>query len=89
MEDLEQFREKIDEIDKKLVELFEQRMETVLKVGAYKRQNNLPILDEGRENVIIEKNMARLKNKAFKDPLESFFIHLMDLSKKEQEKIIK
>jgi monofunctional chorismate mutase len=89
MENLEQYREEIDEIDKKLVELFEKRMATVLKVGAYKRENNLPILDEDRESIVIEKNITRLKNKAFKDALESFFIHLMNLSKKEQEKIIK
>jgi chorismate mutase/prephenate dehydratase len=87
MEGLQQYREKIDEIDEKLVALFEERMETVLKVAAYKKEYNLPILDEAREEKVINKNKARLKNKEFEDSLESFFIHLMNLSKKEQEKI--
>lgn len=88
MEDLKDFRDKIDEIDEKMVILFEERMETVLKVAEYKKQNNIPIFNEGREKEVIEKNTARLKNKDFEDSLGKFFIHMMNLSKEEQKKII-
>ena len=80
---------KIDEIDEKMVILFEERMETVLKIADYKKQNNIPIWNEGREKNVIEKNTNRLKNKDFHDSLEKFFIYLMVLSKEEQKKLIK
>lgn len=88
MEDLKQLRDRIDEIDEKLVTLFEERMETVLKVADYKKKNNIPILNMNREKEVIAKNKLRLKNNDFEDSLESFFIHLMNLSKEEQKKII-
>lgn len=88
MEDLKQLREKIDQIDEKLVELFEERMETVLEVASYKKENNIPVLNQSREDEVIEKNKNRLKNKSFGDSLEKFFIYLMSLSKEEQRKTI-
>ena len=80
-------REKIDEIDQKLVALFEERMEIVLKVAEYKRLNNKPILDEDREKEVIDRNKSKLKNKKFEDSLEIFLNELLSLSKKEQKKI--
>ena len=87
MDDLILLREKINEIDQKLVVLFEERMEIVLKVAQYKRLNSISILDEDRENEVIDRNKARLKNKNFEDSLEKFLNELMNLSKKEQKKI--
>ena len=87
MDDLMKLREKIDEIDQKLVALFEERMEIVLKVAEYKRLNNIPILDEDREKEVIDRNKSKLKNKKFEDSLEIFLNELLSLSKKEQKKI--
>ena len=44
MSDLDDYRKKIDEIDQKMTELFEERMNVVMKVGEYKKANNLPVL---------------------------------------------
>lgn len=38
MSGLEDYRNSIDEIDQKITELFEQRMDVVLKVGEYKKK---------------------------------------------------
>ena len=38
MEDLDDYRKNIDEIDKKITELFEKRMDIVLKIGEYKKK---------------------------------------------------
>lgn len=46
---LQHYREIINEIDKNLVSVFEQRMETVKKIADYKRKNKLKILDAERE----------------------------------------
>ena len=47
--DLQKIREEIDIIDRELARLFEKRMDIVLKVAEYKRQNNLPVKDMARE----------------------------------------
>lgn len=85
MEDLNCFRDRLDKIDEELVRLFEQRMETSLMIGDYKKKNNLPIFDEARERIVIERLKNRLKNKTLEDSLEKFFIHLMNLSKNVQK----
>lgn len=61
-------------------------MEIVLKVADYKKENNIPILHEGREKEVIEKNKSRLENKYFEDSLGKFFVYMMGLSKEEQKK---
>ena len=46
---LEQSRKAIDEIDQQLVKLFSERMACAAEIAAYKKENNLPVLDAGRE----------------------------------------
>ncbi|MBQ8765569.1 MAG: chorismate mutase [Clostridia bacterium] len=60
MEDLSKIREKINEIDNKIVELWKERMETCLSVAQYKKENNLPVLDAKRETELLNRigNMA-------------------------------
>lgn len=86
MKDLKAYRDKIDEIDGQLVALFEERMEIVLEIADYKKENNIQILNQAREKEVIAKNIDRLKNKGFGDSLEKFFLYMMDLSKEEQQK---
>lgn len=47
--DLSDYRKQIDGIDEKLAKLFCERMETAAKIAAYKKENNIPILDPQRE----------------------------------------
>jgi len=47
--DLQELRIQIDEIDKELVKLFEKRMDVASGIAAWKRENNMPILDSARE----------------------------------------
>ena len=53
MENLETLRKEIDEIDKQLAVLIEKRLEIVTKVGAYKKENNIPIQDIKRDKAVI------------------------------------
>lgn len=48
--DLNALRIEIDRIDDEIIKLFEQRMHVVSQVSDYKKANNLPTLDKGREN---------------------------------------
>jgi chorismate mutase len=49
---LEEYRKEIDRINHELAELVAERMEVVEKVGEYKKENNMDIKDEGREEVV-------------------------------------
>ena len=53
MNELENLRCRIDAIDKELIAVFEKRMATVHDIAKYKIANNLPILNQGREDAII------------------------------------
>ena len=52
---LQEIRGKLDTIDNQMIGLFCQRMNLVKDVAAYKQENNLPILDTGRERDIINR----------------------------------
>ena len=89
MEYLKELRNQIDNIDKEMVELFEKRMAVVLNVAKYKMENNLPILNKGREEEVLSKNSDYLTNKELERYLKEFYIKLMDLSKDYQSQYIK
>ncbi|WP_051823890.1 chorismate mutase [Clostridium sulfidigenes] len=61
MNELEQCRKEIDEIDKELINLFERRMDVAIRVANYKKENDLPIYDEERESKVIKKKCRQFK----------------------------
>ncbi len=89
MNELEQCRKEIDEIDKELINLFERRMDIAIRVANYKKENDLPIYDEERESKVIKKNVDNLKNKNYDLLARRFFLSIMELSRSLQESIIK
>lgn len=81
-------RDRIDEIDKKLMELFQERMNVVVEVAKYKKENNLPIFNKEREDEVVKKNVQRLTNQELNGYAETMLHCLMDVSKEYQcEKI--
>jgi chorismate mutase len=54
-EQLATYREQIDSLDQRIVELFQQRARVVEEVGNIKRQAHLPVTVPGRERQVIEK----------------------------------
>ena len=51
---LEDFRDRIDELDTKLISLLAERMEISRSIGEYKKQNGVTILQNSRWNEIVE-----------------------------------
>lgn len=51
--DINESREKINQIDDQLIHLFEQRMEAALEIARYKQQNHLPVYDPARERQVL------------------------------------
>lgn len=88
MDDLIKFREEIDNIDKELVKLFEERMNIVLKVATYKKEKGLDIFHEDREKEVIEKNLKKIRNKNLTPYAKEMLVDLMNISKKYQKDFI-
>ncbi|MER0123482.1 chorismate mutase [Streptococcus sp. ZJ93] len=79
-------REKIDQIDKELVRLFEERMQTALEVVAIKKEHGLPVLDSSREAQVIEKVCSYLNDETLRQPLTEWYTEMMRLSRAHQQK---
>lgn len=89
MDKLDNYRKEIDEIDEEIVNLFEKRMETVLKVAKYKKENKMEVLQSDREKIVLNKAISNLKDKKYTDDVIELFKLLMKLSKNSQKREIK
>jgi len=52
---IDDIRLQINELDKQLLEIFNQRATLALEIGEIKKQQNLPIYDPKREKLIFER----------------------------------
>ena len=85
---LEQYRKEIDQIDEQLVDLFEKRMDTVIHVAEYKLAHDLPVLNAGREQQVIDKCIALLKNKDYSEAVTEWMNTTMSLSRGVQTRFL-
>ena len=81
MQDLEDYRVEIDRIDKELTILFEKRMDMVLKVANYKKENNVQIFHKNREDMVFNNARDNLTNKDYGDEVVKFFNATMEIGK--------
>ena len=61
-ENIGALRRQIDEIDDQLLSLLATRMKVSKEIGAYKKENNMPILQTGRYNDILENRAKKGQN---------------------------
>jgi chorismate mutase len=79
MSNLNDFREKIDLIDEKLVKLLATRFQVTNLVGTYKKEHNLPIQDSEREKLQMEKfKKLAEKNKVDPEVIQKIFRSIID-----------
>lgn len=88
MNKLLECRTKIDEIDSKIIELFEKRMDIVKEVIAYKISNNIEIQDSSREDAMLEKNLLKIKNNDYKKYYKAILEGYLLASKEMQKDIL-
>ena len=79
--DLNQLRDNIDNIDTKILSLFLERMDLCRDVAEYKRINNLPVFQGGREEQIINRIKAMTGDPDLEDGTAALFTTIMDISK--------
>ena len=88
MDELKQYRAEIDAIDRRLTDLFRQRMAVVDKVGRYKLERGIPVLDPAREREVLAEKAARVTDAADRADVTAIFENLMAISRRRQRKLI-
>lgn len=86
--DLAESRAKIDEIDKEIVRLFQDRMSVATDVAAYKRSTGKKVFDPKREDEKIETLCALAKDDFNKMGIEDLFRQIMSISRKYQYQVL-
>lgn len=71
---LETLRQEIDSIDAQIFGLFEQRITVAKKIGAYKKEHELAVLDLSREDAKREQVKATVSSK-----LEPYALELLEV----------
>ncbi len=84
--DLKESRQRIDEIDKELIRLFEERMAVCTEVARYKRENGLPVLDAARERSKLTELSAMAKDD-MKSYIRVLYSLMFELSRAYQSKL--
>lgn len=85
MKELNELRKEIDAIDKDIALLYNKRMDVISKIKKIKKDNNLNIQDNERENNLINENLKNIKDE-YKDYYISLEKHILKLSKDYQRK---
>lgn len=86
MRNLSEIRSDIDRIDSEIIELFKKRMDCAKEVGIYKKSQNTPVLNQDRENDIldaVEKNGGEYGSHA-----RLLYSNIMELSRALQHNIV-
>ncbi len=83
MDELQSLRRDIDAIDRELVELFRRRMDVTARVGAYKRERGIPVLDQERERQVLQ-NKGKLAGEELRPAAVTLFQTIMALSRRQQ-----
>jgi chorismate mutase-like protein len=83
--DIAEWRVKIDELDRKLVELLNQRAQAAQEIGKLKRNTNMPIYEPDREKIIFE-NVRKVNKGPLPDSeLRHVYERIIDVMRKIQK----
>ena len=85
---LEDARKRINEVDKEIARLFEKRMQAVEDVARYKQEHALPVLDQSREQEVLDRNVNYIENEKYKDSYLSMMKDMMRISRNYQQSLL-
>lgn len=88
MRELADIRAELDGIDKKITELFEERLELVTQVAEYKIANGKPVLDRKREAEKLARLSALAGSEFSKIGVRELFEQIMAISRKQQYQLL-
>ena len=84
---LDEARKIINEVDAEMAALFVKRMKAVETVYEYKKEQGLPILDQKREDAVVERNSALVEDAVLKEYYVDYLKHLMSVSRAYQSRM--
>lgn len=87
MIDINESREKIDAIDRQIVELFKERMGVAIDIAEYKKAMGKATLDESRERALLAK-VSGLAGEELSNYTRVLYSMIMEISKSYQHNII-
>ena len=85
---MNKIRKQINEIDQKMAELFEERMNCAKKIAEYKAEHALAIFDQARELEVINNNSKLIKNDDIREYYVDFLQNTMNISKRYQGRVL-
>jgi len=83
--DIHELRNRIDEIDNELLQLFMRRMDISAEIAQYKKQYNMPIHDPAREQQVLH-NLSKKATRERESSVTALYSLLFELSRAEQER---
>jgi chorismate mutase len=86
--DIADWRKKIDELDRRLVELLSERAQVAHEIGRMKRAQSLPIYEPDRERVVFDNVRGVNKGPLPDRDLVAIFERIMDMMRKIQQEEI-
>lgn len=86
--DIQTYRQQINEIDEKIVELLERRMDVAVGIAEEKKRNGLPAYDAAREKEKIEIVEDLAKDEKYKSYIGKMYASIM-FETRQMEKDIK
>ena len=81
MDQLQQARAEINEVDAQIAALFERRMAAVRQVLEYKREHGLPVLDAGREKEVLAKAALQISDPSLREYYTRVVERMMEVSR--------
>jgi chorismate mutase len=83
--DIADWRKKIDELDRRLVELLSERARAAVEIGRLKQNTNLPIYEPDRERMVFENVQAMNRGPLPGQDLVRIFERIMDVMRNIQK----
>ena len=88
MNDLDTFRNKIDEIDDNIVKLLMERFAVVKDIAEYKKERGLDVFQQAREAEILKKISDKINNDEYKNYILKIYAEIFGASKSIQRSSI-
>jgi chorismate mutase len=86
--DIADWRKKIDEVDRRLVELLSERARAAVEIGRLKRDTSLPIYEPERERIVFENVRGMNRGPLPGQDLVRIFERIMDVMRNIQKEEI-
>jgi monofunctional chorismate mutase len=85
---LNQLRNELNTLDAEIIKLLEKRFEVTEQVGAYKKRENMVILQPEREAEILNRIAERLSGSAYAEYILVIYRNIFEQSRSQQGKYL-